>query len=361
MDSDVIIIGAGALGVSLAYHLAARKRKSLVLEREPSYAYHASGKNAGMIRQLYRHPQLTAWAHRSVAEWPDVVKSRIFNQAGSMIVGRVAPGHHEWLFETETLSQTSQGVSKLVPAVRTVSDGLIDPSLYVDALYKLTDREYARYLFNHSVKAIEKEKSVWSVVANDGRRFSAPWIVNAAGAWAHDFLFPQADNCVMARPYARHLFVVEGWERGYMPVPKVGYYWDEVSEWYLRRWDENSRLVSICDKTAVCPSLFCPTKGIAEKLSRKLIASLGSIADNLRLSRYWHCFRMYTADLLPIWGEDSLSPGLFWLAAFGGFGMSTSYAATEDAAKYICGQNVNISADFLPNRENLLADAHNAR
>ncbi|MCB0346448.1 MAG: FAD-binding oxidoreductase, partial [Bdellovibrionales bacterium] len=62
---EVVIIGAGILGISLAYHLARRGRTVVVLERESTYGAHASGKTAGMFRQLYRNPQLTEWAKRS--------------------------------------------------------------------------------------------------------------------------------------------------------------------------------------------------------------------------------------------------------------------------------------------------------
>ena len=35
MDSDVIVIGAGAAGAAAAFHLAARGRSVLLIEREP--------------------------------------------------------------------------------------------------------------------------------------------------------------------------------------------------------------------------------------------------------------------------------------------------------------------------------------
>ena len=72
----------------------------------------------------------------------------------------------------------------------------------------------------------------------------------------------------------------------------------------------------------------------------------------------WHCFRTYTDDQLPIWGFDPEAKGLFWLAAFGGFGMSTSFGATLDAAKAISGENIAISGDFSPSRVRKTASKH---
>jgi sarcosine oxidase subunit beta len=52
--ADVIVIGGGIHGCSTALHLALRGLKPLVIEKD--YAgRHASGVNAGGVRQLARH------------------------------------------------------------------------------------------------------------------------------------------------------------------------------------------------------------------------------------------------------------------------------------------------------------------
>jgi sarcosine oxidase subunit beta len=52
--ADAIVIGAGIHGCSTALHLALRGVKALVIEKD--YAgRHASGVNAGGVRQLARH------------------------------------------------------------------------------------------------------------------------------------------------------------------------------------------------------------------------------------------------------------------------------------------------------------------
>ena len=44
MENEVIIIGGGVLGISLGYHLGALGIQTLILEKEPYPAAHASGK-----------------------------------------------------------------------------------------------------------------------------------------------------------------------------------------------------------------------------------------------------------------------------------------------------------------------------
>ena len=63
-QSDVVIIGAGAIGCSIAYHLGKRGMRAVVVERE-SIGTRASGKAWGVIPYP---PSLLAYeeAHRAV-------------------------------------------------------------------------------------------------------------------------------------------------------------------------------------------------------------------------------------------------------------------------------------------------------
>ncbi len=55
MKADVLIIGGGLMGFSTALQLAKRGTRCIVLDKD-SPGRHASGVNAGGLRQLNRHP-----------------------------------------------------------------------------------------------------------------------------------------------------------------------------------------------------------------------------------------------------------------------------------------------------------------
>jgi L-2-hydroxyglutarate oxidase len=50
---DVAVIGAGAIGASVARHLALGGTRVVVLEKEPAPARHQSGRNSGVIHAGY--------------------------------------------------------------------------------------------------------------------------------------------------------------------------------------------------------------------------------------------------------------------------------------------------------------------
>ncbi|HEX2022236.1 MAG TPA: L-2-hydroxyglutarate oxidase [Candidatus Thermoplasmatota archaeon] len=52
-EYDVAVVGAGAVGASVAYHLAREGRRVVVLEKEPGPALHQSGRNSGVIHAGY--------------------------------------------------------------------------------------------------------------------------------------------------------------------------------------------------------------------------------------------------------------------------------------------------------------------
>ena len=49
---DAIIIGAGVIGISTAFHLAERGLKPVILERK-EIGYGATGKSSGLVRMHY--------------------------------------------------------------------------------------------------------------------------------------------------------------------------------------------------------------------------------------------------------------------------------------------------------------------
>ena len=88
---EVIIIGAGVIGNSIAYHVARQRRSVLVVERqelvvEPG----ASWASAGGVRLWEQDPAEAALAHAALARWPTLAEELEadlqYRQGGHLLV-----------------------------------------------------------------------------------------------------------------------------------------------------------------------------------------------------------------------------------------------------------------------------------
>lgn len=350
MRSDVVIVGAGILGVSLAYHLANAGASVIVLEKEADVAVHASGRNAGMFRQLYRNPQLTAWAKQSRETWPITTRDQHFVETGSYVVGRKPPSHFDSLFEARTVALGG----RTLDAVYCATDGLLDSGNFVRSIAKSLSPKRGNVAFETKIRSITKTHGDWRI-ETEKNILRAGQLVITGGAWASSIVPRSGSDEEISiqgflQPFARYLFVVDGWPAGYMPQENCGFYWNEVDEWYMRRWTEATRLVSLCDKIAARPDEFEPDDEPLNLMRRTLNTAFPAFADKLVIVRNWFCFRTYTEDQLPLWGPDPREDGLYWLSGFGGFGMSTGFAAAFDLGQLLLGQRVTVSADVSISR-----------
>jgi sarcosine oxidase subunit beta len=201
--ADVIIIGAGVHGASLAFHLAQRGVKSLVLEKE-FVAAGATGRSSGLVRMHYDVRQDTelAWASfQYFRNW----KHMVGGDCGFMRTGflqLVAPADNETLKANVAMHQDvgvpvflihTDDVRRLAPwfttddielAAYEPESGYAMPSDTATALMNAAREQGARLKQECAVTSITVAGGKVSGVQTTQGDFSAPIVVNAAGAWA---------------------------------------------------------------------------------------------------------------------------------------------------------------------------------
>ncbi|MFZ5782532.1 MAG: NAD(P)/FAD-dependent oxidoreductase [Pseudomonadota bacterium] len=201
--ADVVVIGGGIHGCSTALHLALRGVKPVLVEKD--YAgRHASGVNAGGVRQLARHVAEIPLSIASMAIWEgieDLVGDDCgFSSHGTVLVAesgeeltsfaarvddlRLRGFAHEELIDGAELKRLVPAVSDHCPGgVVSRRDGAADPFRTTQAFRRRAIEKGAVVLEGVRVTGLARNGSVWRVETSDGP-IEAPKVVNAAGAWA---------------------------------------------------------------------------------------------------------------------------------------------------------------------------------
>lgn len=201
--AEVLIVGGGIHGCSTALHLALRGVKPVLFEKD--YAgRHASGVNAGGVRQLARHVAEIPLSIRSMDLWEnirDLVDDDCgFESHGQVLVAEdeaeLAPLRarvedlnlrgftHEELIDAKELRRLVPAVSESCPGgVVSRRDGAADPARSTQAIKRRAAALGAQIHEGVAVQSVRREGNEYVVEAG-GETWHAPVLVNAAGAWA---------------------------------------------------------------------------------------------------------------------------------------------------------------------------------
>ncbi len=201
--ADAIIIGAGVQGASLAFHLAERGLKPLVIEKS-FVAAGATGRSSGLVRMHYDVRQDTELAWASFAYFRNW-KERVGGECGFTRTGfvqLVAPADIATLKANVAVHQEigvpvllidADDLRRLAPcfaaedvelAAYEPESGYAMPSDTANAFLNAARTKGARLVQGCAVTGLTSTDSRMTGVETSQGTFSAPIVVNAAGAWA---------------------------------------------------------------------------------------------------------------------------------------------------------------------------------
>jgi len=202
--SDVIIIGGGIHGASLAFHLAQRGVKALVLDKQ-FVASGATGRSSGLVRMHYDlrlESELVWQSFQYFRNWEEMVGGDCgFVRTG--FIRMVQPEYEDALranvkiqqeIGIPTLLVTPDDIRRLAPYMVTddftvaayePESGYADPP--ATAMSMMTAARAMGAVLKTGVQVIDvltDDSKVLGVKTSDGDEFHAPVVVDAAGAWA---------------------------------------------------------------------------------------------------------------------------------------------------------------------------------
>jgi len=204
---DVIIIGAGSVGVPAALSLAERKIKTLVIDALASPGQGQNKKAIGGIRATHSDKGKITTSLKSI-EIFSTWKEKYGDDIGWISNGYSFPAYNEkdenmlkslmevqksfnlnikWLSREEYLDIVPGINSKnLRGSTYSPDDGSASPLLAINAFYFKSIEFGAKYRFNEHVLAIDTSKSDVITVKTDKGEYSCAKVINAAGAFAKE-------------------------------------------------------------------------------------------------------------------------------------------------------------------------------
>jgi D-arginine dehydrogenase len=338
---DVLIIGAGIAGSSIAYELAAQ-RDVVLLEREAQPGYHSTGRSAAMLSATYGAPPVRALARASygffAAPPPGFAQTALLSPRGMLHLAR-----QDQLAALEAAS--SPALRRLDPAAVCDLVPLLDPAyvagglLEADAMaidvaalhqgYLRGVRRQGRLVTDAEVRAIARTADGWRIESTAGT-FRAAVLVDAAGAWA-DGVAGIAGVAPIGLVAKRRTAVLIEPPAGLDPSawPMV----IDLDERFYIKPEGGMLLVSPADETPVAPCDVQPEEiDLAHAIARYEEVTGRTVR---RIGHRWAGLRSFVADHLPVVGPDPDVPDFVWLAGQGGAGIMTAPALARIAAAQI--------------------------
>jgi glycine/D-amino acid oxidase-like deaminating enzyme len=415
--SDVVVIGAGIVGLASALALAERGLSVTVLEKG-HVAGEQSSRNWGWVRQALRDPRELELARRSLELWRGL-NARVGAETGFRTTGIVfaaadeasAEDHRRWIRTARDAGIVAELVSgaalaQLLPgdaapppaALYCASDGCAEPALAAPAIAEAARRLGAVIVQGCAVRAVELAAGAIDSVETEHGRVRCASVVVAAGAWSRRILaelglrFPQLR---VRSSVARTEPVAGG------PGPS---FWDE--DFAIRRRADGGYTVApgavsvvpltpdvLCFARDFLPALRLEWRSLDLRLDGRFLAewrearptppgapsryervrvlapepdsaliagALTRLAVRFpafagaRFVERWAGYIDVTPDALPVLSPVEEVPGLVLASGFSGHGFGVAPAAGELVAELVAG--LRPSCDRRPYRWSRLRD-----
>lgn len=348
-DFDVVIIGAGMAGASLAAEIAPHA-SVLIAEAEDRPGYHATGRSAAFWTESYGGPKVQPLTSAS-GPWldrpPAAISDRGFlSPRGALTLARrgeeaaLASFVAEFAgsgvrFETVGRAALEDRVPGLDGAFES---GVFEPDCCdIDvgglhaALLGAARRAGAQLASRAPLVRAFREQAGWRLTLGENT-VRARILVNAAGAWADKVAAMAGVPPIGIAPLRRTMVQLRTAPAAPLDLPLT---LGVMGDFYFK--PEAGRVwLSPHDETLVEPGDAAPDElDVAIAIDRFQHVVDWQIEA---VEHRWAGLRSFAPDRLPVIGFDRSVPGFFWFAGQGGFGIQTAPAAAALAATILLGR-----------------------
>ncbi len=364
--AEVIVVGGGIMGASVAYHLARRGCSGVVILERDRLAEGSTSLSAGGIRQQFSHPANIRISQESVRVFErfhqEFGAPIDFHQVGYLFLATSPEAWAEFQANVEVQRGLGVPVEGLTPeeihrrwpylAVDDVvggtfcpEDGYADPYSVAMAYASAARRLGVRIEEKTPVTGVVVEGGrVWGVLTPRGR-LSGPVVVNAAGAWAAQ-VGALAGVELPIQPYRRQVFVTAPFPPIPKPVPMII---DFEASFYFR--GEGPGILMGMSDWDEAPSFNTHVDwGFLEKVVDQAVRR-APILEDIRVLRGWGGLYEMTPDDNPILGWAPGVEGFLVMAGFSGHGFQQGPAVGRLMADLILDGHTDLDlSPFAPGR-----------
>jgi sarcosine oxidase subunit beta len=364
--ADVVIVGGGCMGCSLAWHLAERGLTNVILiEREAQLATGSTGKNAGGVRHQFSHPANISLSIESIgmmAEFEARVGAPIdFHQDGYLFL--VSKAVNVAAFQQNIALQRRMGIDvqwlsaedalPIAPgldltgvrgAAWCAADGVADPNGVTMGFAKGAQARGVEIVRETEVTGVRLAGHHTAGVQTSRGSISTPVLVNAAGPWAKA-IGRYCGVDVPVEPERRHIFIAtpergSSWDapewEGRIPRSRVLVI-DFESTFYFHR--EGPGLLFGMGDPDEMPGFDVTVRwDFLPKVTEVAVKRLPAMAD-AAVSHAWAGLYEMTPDHNPIIGPSADVSGFYTIAGFSGHGFQHAPAAGRILADLITGRD----------------------
>lgn len=204
MKYDIVIVGAGIIGLATAYKLRKLKKNVIVIDKEKHFGIHTSSRNSQVIHSGIYYPKNSKKAIHCINGnsliYDFCEKNQIpYKKTGKIIVAQnqnelielrklYKNGLNNGLKGLKILSK--KDLSRFEPNL-VANYGLFVPSTGILDVHKLMSRlefksssEGVDFLYNYEVSKIIKNNKEIEVVFSNGEKIVCSYLVNSCGLWS---------------------------------------------------------------------------------------------------------------------------------------------------------------------------------
>jgi len=347
--AELVIIGGGVIGLSLAYHLARLGLTDVVVLEQGYLCFGASGRNGGGVRQQWSTEQNIRLTQQSVRMFRQLARETGFNiwfrQGGYLFLARTPEQAAE--LEKNIKLQNRLGVPtrlirpaealRIVPGLNTSgieacaynpTDGVLFPW---PALWGLatTARQLGVEIntFTRVTGIDVRDRQIVKVVTDNGA-IATNRVVNAAGAWSWQ-IARMAGVELPNKPFRHEILVSEPLKPFLNPMLS-----DLSNGTYFSQTMRGEILGGISDPEE--PSSM--ETGSSFRFLNRMCTSMVNLLPrlgNVKVLRQWAGYYDETPDGQPILGPVAGVNGFIQLNGFGGHGFMMAPAVTRITAEWL--------------------------